>query len=1044
MALPSGDMSILATLLAATLEKQGQMLQAITDTNRNVERLATRIDGIETRIDSIETFLRGAQSAAPVPRAAPPAAVLPAYAPAGAVLGGLEQAGVPVAGPSRLPGSADAQNASAGSHKEVVASPSPTILTAAPPIEAAKPLPVSVSLKNTHTPLPEATSETPEAVVAGPSKKGKERERIPPDEHPIPANPQDVQPSLTASTMSTDKPPLPNALHNNSAQPTPSEPKTLPIPSSGRAAPKRAIDSDSDDDIPVPRKRVRKLNLPRGPVVPLPWTHGKERSTPQTTLALASTSTIPRSVPPPTLPSPASPVSPLPCPSIPAIETDTRPNDPPASSSSTKPCVEQPRRQRVEVFISWDAETHSRARDSVPLSDLDVPQDATQNRAEARAEAGALFKDAFGSGDLSDLTDLDSDDGADDSGDMLVGGDVVVPEAEPPAASEPVANGGAVLGDDGPEHKRPRRTCANDVNYAERFAFRDFEDDVGFVPLQTRDSDAEYAPSRKPHHDPLPGPSSTRMLAHRLKMAPKHSPTTASVSTSGPSGPSLAKKPSTKPKSSEQVVRPPRDAQPPEDEPLQKPGPSSPQKLTIKISPQRHQAAPNEPLAGPSGSSSVPQARSKAKAEPRPSPPLRLRDEVKKDKVELELIPPEGIRRRLDGLNAREVKLEPRERDVVVTRRFMSETYGGNTQALFPAISSTKRAALGGHQHHIIYPTLKRNPEAPLMPGQPGLLCRALSTVPWEDADITKLKLMVGLGEGLWAYMGDYTTEPAVPLSEEEWNSLPEKTKRTWANDVATANKHIPLHSRILLRDRWGREPTEDEVSEEAAVIKAQANLQPKKHRPKPTEDELQQVMRAYSSGKQIIYIWRFKCVGYDEAFQRELVLKYSAWQRKSAPVGQPAAAPRPALGDRDGGAAARPTSSGENTSAPAQGSSTITRIGPPRGTKQLLRNARPAPLRAPPAGAAASIPSPPITPSPIREVDPTREQEKRPGSLLEELRDSFSKKRLYTIPDPELARLLFERRHGMQEMRSAGKIEPNEYLLLGEFCRRHGFLWEV
>lgn len=47
---PSNNMNVMVQLLTATIEKQGQMLQAIQDTNRNVERLATRIESIETVI----------------------------------------------------------------------------------------------------------------------------------------------------------------------------------------------------------------------------------------------------------------------------------------------------------------------------------------------------------------------------------------------------------------------------------------------------------------------------------------------------------------------------------------------------------------------------------------------------------------------------------------------------------------------------------------------------------------------------------------------------------------------------------------------------------------------------------------------------------------------------------------------------------------------------------------------------------------------------------------------------------------------------------
>ena len=152
--------------------------------------------------------------------------------------------------------------------------------------------------------------------------------------------------------------------------------------------------------------------------------------------------------------------------------------------------------------------------------------------------------------------------------------------------------------------------------------------------------------------------------------------------------------------------------------------------------------------------------------------PLRLRSEVKQDKPVKQMVPPEGVRRRLKGYKPREVNLDPMVRDVVVTRQFMSETYGGAPIPLYPSISEATRVALGGHPYHFAYPTLKRNPEVPLMPGAVGLLCRALSEVPWGDSEI---ELVVGIGEGMWAYLGNYTTTKAESLSKEEWNSLPER-----------------------------------------------------------------------------------------------------------------------------------------------------------------------------------------------------------------------------------------------------------------------------
>ena len=152
-ALPGSDTSVLVQLLAATIEKQGQMLQAISDTNRNVERLATRIDGIEA------TLLRMSQGS------------LQAVAPLGTHTGvpAMQEVpmgvGMPVAGPSRL--SSTVPDASSGSHKEMSASASAPVPQSVPAEQMAVDGPVDLTTEDSpnyaHISQSEVVSETRKA-----------------------------------------------------------------------------------------------------------------------------------------------------------------------------------------------------------------------------------------------------------------------------------------------------------------------------------------------------------------------------------------------------------------------------------------------------------------------------------------------------------------------------------------------------------------------------------------------------------------------------------------------------------------------------------------------------------------------------------------------------------------------------------------------------------------------------------------------------------------------------------------------------------------
>ena len=75
------------------------------------------------------------------------------------------------------------------------------------------------------------------------------------------------------------------------------------------------------------------------------------------------------------------------------------------------------------------------------------------------------------------------------------------------------------------------------------------------------------------------------------------------------------------------------------------------------------------------------------------------------------------------------------------------------------------------------------------------------------------------------------------------------QTRRTWANDIATSPKYSALRNRIYLREELGREPTEAEI---LAAVDTESRFK-KKDRLPPSMEQLDQIIRAYSDGDEVI-----------------------------------------------------------------------------------------------------------------------------------------------------------------------------------------------
>lgn len=62
--------------------------------------------------------------------------------------------------------------------------------------------------------------------------------------------------------------------------------------------------------------------------------------------------------------------------------------------------------------------------------------------------------------------------------------------------------------------------------------------------------------------------------------------------------------------------------------------------------------------------------------------------------------------------------------------------------------------------------------------------------------------------------------------------------------DIAKRDKYLPLRTRIFLRELLGREPTEYEIEDQCPIVKSQDS--------EPTEEQLRQIIRAYSNGNEV------------------------------------------------------------------------------------------------------------------------------------------------------------------------------------------------
>ncbi|KAF9533480.1 hypothetical protein CPB83DRAFT_731994, partial [Crepidotus variabilis] len=207
-----------------------------------------------------------------------------------------------------------------------------------------------------------------------------------------------------------------------------------------------------------------------------------------------------------------------------------------------------------------------------------------------------------------------------------------------------------------------------------------------------------------------------------------------------------------------------------------------------------------------------------------------------------------------------EVKVPAAIKDQQVTREFMATTYGGSMQATRPKIKPSKVLRHGYDKFaylHICY-----HPHAPRYPGQNGLFYSTKSGQNWDG--IYKV-FTRDSKKASWWYDGEYESIAGPALTIDEWKLQAIEVRAHWATQICSQKWGQHVRSRILTRRELGRSGTAEEVEavRKSGRWEAVAALD---------------VMKAYDVGEEAIGVWILKCVGYDEAFQRELCDKFPRW----------------------------------------------------------------------------------------------------------------------------------------------------------------------
>ncbi|KAI0689090.1 hypothetical protein BC835DRAFT_1511374 [Cytidiella melzeri] len=194
-----------------------------------------------------------------------------------------------------------------------------------------------------------------------------------------------------------------------------------------------------------------------------------------------------------------------------------------------------------------------------------------------------------------------------------------------------------------------------------------------------------------------------------------------------------------------------------------------------------------------------------------------------------------------------------------VTRQLMSKLYGGSPQGMFPTIHCSK---LKDGVDNLGFINRDLNPYAPVLRGETGLF---FFLNPQWIGQVPK-RLFIRQTSSQWLYFGLYKFITAMPLTAAEFRLLEPKIQLGWVKHLFSKQWGRQFLVRIALRDEnGGEEPSEEDI---AAILGDKNTSKTYADKKRVT---VEQVLRAFLSGKERLRVSCLKCIGYDLNWQKNL-----------------------------------------------------------------------------------------------------------------------------------------------------------------------------
>ncbi|KAH8115786.1 hypothetical protein DFH11DRAFT_1305071 [Phellopilus nigrolimitatus] len=167
-------------------------------------------------------------------------------------------------------------------------------------------------------------------------------------------------------------------------------------------------------------------------------------------------------------------------------------------------------------------------------------------------------------------------------------------------------------------------------------------------------------------------------------------------------------------------------------------------------------------------------------------------------------------------------------------------------------------AEMGLGYSRVMFPILDNNPFLPQVPGAPGLYFASRDKSKWPTE---KEMVVVRYCENKCNIMGEYDMKPTKPLSGSEFEKLPVDFRTAWVDQIRYGELGRGALIAIYLRNHLGREPSQEEI--EIKSSNKSFNVK---------EVLSSDIEMAIIRGEEKINVWTMKCVGYDEAYKRQVL----------------------------------------------------------------------------------------------------------------------------------------------------------------------------